>query len=131
MAELKIDIDTSGALLEGRARRYISDFRYDATDAVAQDAISTVHRNLDRSIRHPTPYYETRIQIERASPDRVSVNDDRVIYGPWLEGTGSRNRTTRFKGYRSFRRAQQEVEGRVPATLTRLEQRLYRELSGG
>jgi hypothetical protein len=36
-----------------------------------------------------------------------------VIYGPWLEGTGSRNATTRFKGYASFRRAAQVTRSRV------------------
>ena len=34
-----------------------------------------------------------------------------VIYGPWLEGTGSRNYpVTRFKGYRNWRRVTQMLE---------------------
>lgn len=32
------------------------------------------------------------------------ITDGGVIYGPWLEGTSSRNETTRFKGYASFRK---------------------------
>lgn len=35
------------------------------------------------------------------------IDDSKVIYGPWLEGTSSRNQTTRFKGYSSFRRTAQ------------------------
>ena len=38
------------------------------------------------------------------------VTSDLATYGPWLEGTGSRNQTTRFKGYFSFRRATQELD---------------------
>lgn len=35
------------------------------------------------------------------------IEDGGVVYGPWLEGVGRRNRTTRFKGYHSFRRTSQ------------------------
>lgn len=38
------------------------------------------------------------------------VTSDLATYGPWLEGTGSRNQTTRFKGYYSFRLATQELD---------------------
>lgn len=37
------------------------------------------------------------------------IHDSNVIYGPWLEGTSSRNETTRFKGYSMFRRATQQL----------------------
>jgi hypothetical protein len=33
------------------------------------------------------------------------VTNEIATYGPWLEGTGSRNLTTRFKGYNGMRRA--------------------------
>lgn len=81
------------------------------TDRVVRYANEAVHVNLHTSIRHPTPYYETQINIlERGIADR-SVNDRGVIYGPWLEGTSSRNQSTRFKGYASFRRATQQTRG--------------------
>jgi len=84
----------------------------DAVWEVGQQALAEVHRLLDLSIKHPTPYYETQIRMERVQSD-VSVNDRGVVYGPWLEGQSSRNKTTRFKGYSSFRRAAQRVEGQV------------------
>lgn len=37
------------------------------------------------------------------------VTDGGIIYGHWLEGTGSRNRTTRFKGYFMWRKAFQSM----------------------
>lgn len=56
------------------------------------------------------------------------IGDGGVIYGPWLEGTSSRNETTRFKGYASFRRVAQwlQEKGRpvAEAHLARLNERL-------
>jgi hypothetical protein len=42
-----------------------------------------------------------------------TITDGGVIYGPWLEGTSSRNRTSRFPGYASFRRTSQWLQERV------------------
>ena len=38
------------------------------------------------------------------------ITDGGVIYGPWLEGESSRNQTTRFKGYFTFRKTSQELQ---------------------
>lgn len=78
---------------------------------IAAAALERVHYFLDRSIQHPTPYYETQIMMQRVDPDWI-VHDRGIIYGPWLEGTSSRNHSTRFKGYQSFRRATDEVRQR-------------------
>jgi hypothetical protein len=110
---MKIAVKTSGPLFDGRAGREISAFLDEAKEQVGAQALAEVHLILDREIRHPTPYYETQIISERQGNDRV-VHDRGIVYGPWLEGTSSRNRTTRFKGYAAFRRASAEVAGRVP-----------------
>jgi len=38
-----------------------------------------------------------------------------LVYGPWLEGVGSRNATTRFKGYFSMRKAANSVAAKAKA----------------
>ena len=53
--------------------------------------------------------YTLPIVVEDPSTDTV-VTTELATYGPWLEGTGSRNETTRFKGYNGFRRAGQALE---------------------
>ena len=59
---------------------------------------------LDRVLQHPTGYYESQVRPQRVAIDTYSVNDSNVIYGPWLEGTGSRNRARPgFPGYHTFR----------------------------
>lgn len=107
------EIFFEGPIFDGRAARAAHDFCHAVADDVAQQGRSDVMSNLNASIRHPTPYYETQITVDRAGTDRI-VNDRGIIYGPWLEGVGSRNATTRFKGYHSFRRAAQKLQGEVP-----------------
>ena len=41
------------------------------------------------------------------------IDDGGVVYGPWLEGIGSRNATTRFKGYQMFRKTAQWLRGQL------------------
>jgi len=121
---------TSGPFFEpGNAERVLRDMCSDIVDEVAAQASADVHTNLNTSIRHPTPYYETQIRIESRGFNERSVNDSGVIYGPWLEGTGSRNRTTRFKGYASFRRAAQSTQARVPQLARAAVERAARRLS--
>jgi hypothetical protein len=129
MPEITLSFDTSGPMFDARARAAVDRFREDATHAVGQAALSEVQMLLDRSIRNPTPYYETQILLER-TVDAEVVHDRGIVYGPWLEGTGSRNRTTRFKGYASFRRAAQAVQARVPRIVAPHLDRLVRRLGG-
>lgn len=95
---------------------------------VAGQVLADVQYNLDRSIRHPTPYYETQIMVQRRVDDWV-VHDRGVSYGPWLEGTSSRNRTTRFKGYASFRRAVQSAGTKAPQIIAAIAQRFVNAMN--
>jgi len=124
------EVRISGPVLEGRTGPPVERFITHLLDDVAGQAMSEVHQNLDQSIRRPTPYYETQIQLRQAGAHARIVDDRGVIYGPWLEGVGSRNATTRFKGYASFRRARQSVETRVPALAEPATRRLVQELGG-
>jgi len=108
------DVHTSGPLFSaGLADEVLRTFEREIVHDVTAQASADVHTNLHDSIRHPTPYYETQVRMQTLSEAEGSVNDRGIIYGPWLEGTGSRNRTTRFKGYSSFRRAKQSTEAKV------------------
>jgi hypothetical protein len=58
------------------------------------------------------------------------VDDGGIVYGPWLEGVGSRNATTRFKGYRMWRRtAQQMQRGGAEKIAQPIVDRAVRELN--
>lgn len=77
---------------------------------VAAEGEEDVRAQLGRVLKHPTGYYEAHITTIRRGLTRV-IHDGGVIYGPWLEGTGSRNfPVTRFKGYSTFRRVKQALQ---------------------
>jgi len=111
-------ITVSGPVFDRRADHEAEEFARDALHHAAAQGRSEVMLNLDRSIKHPTPYYETQIGIRDEDPRTKVINDSGVIYGFWLEGIGSRNfPVTRFKGYHSFRRAKQTLEAGLDALL--------------
>lgn len=123
MTALEVDVDTSGPLWDGRTAHAIEEATREAQQAVGNQALAEVHFILDQRIRRPTPYYETQLMVERRVDD-VVAHDRGVIYGPWLEGTGSRNKTTRFKGYAAFRKAAQMVD-RMAGAITERTVRRY------
>lgn len=108
----KVEINLSGPLFDGSHDEAVRNFIDDAKYEVGTQALANVHQILDQRIKHPTPYYETQIIIQRLG-ENVIVHDRDIIYGPWLEGTSRRNTTTRFKGYAAFRNATQQVESQV------------------
>lgn len=106
---MAVTVTYSGPIFhaEGETRRFVEDLRSE----VARAAHAEVHQNMASSFRAPTGYYQSQVVVG-SSGGAALVTDGGVVYGPWLEGVGSRNRSTRFKGYWSFRRAVQSVERR-------------------
>jgi hypothetical protein len=125
-----IEIEATGPLFDGEWQPALDEFVTEAVQEVGGQALANWHTFLDASIQHPTPYYETQLVSELVSPDTDIVSDRGIIYGPWLEGTGSRNATTRFKGYASARKATQELEGQLDRVLAPVVARLTRRLNG-
>jgi len=75
---------------------------------VAAEGERRVGDYMRRFFRHPTPRYWLHV-LAKPRADYHVVTDGGIVYGPWLDGSGSRNRTTRFKGYRHFRLTRQEL----------------------
>lgn len=89
------------------AKQYLESVQKELGD----EGVGIIVIELKRVIRRPTPIYWTKIRAHRNSQQQTVIDDDHMIYGPWLEGTGSRNYpVTRFKGYSVFRRSQQRIQ---------------------
>lgn len=58
--------------------------------------------------------YTMPIVVGDPATDTI-VTTELAMYGPWLEGTGSRNMTTRFKGYHGYRLAAGELDAEAEA----------------
>lgn len=112
MAEVRI----SGPLFDGRADRAVTDFLEDARHEVSGQASADLHGYMNQYFKHPTPYYETQVNVRR-EPAVDVLNDRGIVYGPWLAGSGSRNRTTRFKGYPHWRRTVNDIRAKAPALI--------------
>lgn len=76
-----------------------------------------------------TGHYRRSVHGEMVSTLHGRVHDSGVVYGPWLEGVGSRNQKSRFKGYAMFRNARQKLEKIKIATLQKWVGKLVNDLS--
>ena len=97
----------SGPLFDHRSTAAFDDFQEELEEEAAEWALDHIKDTYHRSFRNPTPAYEftVRVRKSRAGSEVWDGGHGGAVYGPWLEGVGSRNRTTRFKGYWAFRKA--------------------------
>lgn len=100
---------TGSALKPGAFASAMDTASEDITRDAGARALQLVHQYLGASLQHPTGYYKSRVAVSNTQ-DSMELTDGGVVYGPWLEGTGSRNSSTRFKGYATFRRVAQQLE---------------------
>jgi hypothetical protein len=130
MVAVDLDVEQFGPFFGPQRSAAVDDLIREAVDVVSAQNYAEVMTNLNQSIKHPTPYYETQITRERITPDLYRVHDRDVVYGPWLEGTSERNQTTRFKGYASFRRAAATLQAKVPDLVQYALRRCVARLNG-
>lgn len=113
-----IHIDVKGPLFNGVAIHQL-DLAFAAVQReVASYAEYQWQMNMTDSFQNSIGRYQSKVNIAKRGLDLV-VNDgypgSGVLYGPWLEGVGSRNKTTRFKGYFALRRARNSVAQKTAA----------------
>ena len=87
------------------------------------------HRGAHPDQYRPTGRWLNSLHGEMTGPLAGTIDDSRLVYGPWLEGVSSRNESTRFKGYATFRhvygqlddRADEVVEKHVRRAVARID----------
>lgn len=110
-SRINLTMDTVGPLFTpGQVDAVMRQFMDETKDEVAQTGLRLLRARFGSTFKHPTGRYESRVVIDRAGreSDRV-ITDHFVIYGSWLEGSSSRNQSTKFKGYQSFRKVRLQV----------------------
>jgi hypothetical protein len=111
-------VNLSGPLFSGVVEADLEVAFAAAQQEVAAVAEAQWQANMTGSFQHPSepPRYQSKVNVLKRGSDLV-VNDgypgSGLLYGPWLEGVGSRNATTRFKGYFALRRAAQMVAAKT------------------
>jgi len=97
---------------------------------VADTAEVGVRTHLSQHQRVQTGFNVGHVKNSNISADVTQVKNTNAVYGPWIEGTGSRNKTTRFKGYRTFRIIGQEMRQRTPSLIAPHVKHMVSELNG-
>jgi hypothetical protein len=118
MADIRMIVKSTGPVFDGRAQEAVTDFLHEAQQEVANEGVKDIHEQLGRVLRHPTGHYQSTIHVAKSSLNPVVT--DGTVYGPWLEGVGSRNKTTRFKGYATFRRITQQLQAKASTIAERV-----------
>jgi hypothetical protein len=116
----------SGPLFDTRMDRAIDEYCRDVRSDLATRGLVGVMTVLasphPTGIRKRTPFYETQLNIsgDPLSDDSLTVNDNDVIYGHWLNGTGTRNwPVTRFRGYAAWSKSFGRLNEAVPTVIAR------------
>lgn len=130
-----IHVATKGPLFTGVAQADLEAAIDAVKRAVAEEAERKWQANMTASFKHPSspPHYQSKINITRREADLV-VSDgypgSGVLYGPWLEGVGSRNATTRFKGYFSMRKAANSIAQKASSVAKPIIDRFITKANG-
>lgn len=122
-------VSFSGPLFSEDGDAILADAILAARHAVADKGIELVQAAFEDHIRVNTGRHLASITVTDESRSYTSdtgrraytldvdvpehttvVTTSNATYGPWLEGVGSRNATTRFKGYWGFREAATDLD---------------------
>lgn len=112
-----VSIRISGPVFDGRAARILRDAGRAAQAEIAEmtKAEVEVGTNVFRyESKPPTGRYRRGIHLVNLA-DLIVVRPARLPYIRWIEGTSSRNATTRFKGYKVFQQARLRAEAKARA----------------
>lgn len=114
-----IKVNVSGPVDKGQWRAKVRRATFNGLAEAERELLRMTHEDVDqtlnRVLRVQTPYYRLQVGIRSNR-----VDDNGVIYGPWLEGVGSRNRTTRFKGYFTFRKVTSRIRKKTQYVTDRI-----------
>lgn len=106
-------IKVTGPLFQAASKALVEAGTRKTEDEAAEYALNELQDRMQATFRNPTGAFEAKVRTGRRSTNAI-VTDGGVVYGPWLEGTSSRNKTSRFKGYANFRKASQTVQAKIP-----------------
>lgn len=115
LLQIRTAVRREGALFDFRGRILFARYSGDLEKEGAEWALDHVKSTYHTHFKQPTGYYESRVHVHKGMTGHEVWDGGEAgpVYGPWLEGVGSRNATTRFKGYHAFRKAATALELRI------------------
>lgn len=111
--KVRVSLDVSGALADGRAVEAAREWQEATSQALGDEAVRMLRDfPMDKTGR-ATGAFQRSLHAQRANFYTVIVRgpaEKGVVWAPWLEGVSSRNQSTRFKGYRLFRKTRLQLD---------------------
>lgn len=126
---IELEVKETGPIFDGRADAAVARFTRDATKTITQVGTQMVKLKFASRIRVNTGRFLGRITGE-VSGTIGRIYTKFILYGYWLEGVGSQNATTRFKGYWGYRETGLELDSRSAEILKPLIDKMIREMEG-
>lgn len=120
-----VRVTSHGPLFNGQAARAVRDFSEDLEEEGAEWALGHMRRTFSTSFKEPTGYYESHVRVSNTVSGHQVWDGGQIAYGPWLEGVGSRNNASRFKGYWAFRKAASALDARIESMGNRILRARY------
>lgn len=107
------DVRVIGPIFDGRAAQASREYTRELERKLGDKARDRVVERMGSEFKHDEGKYVSSIHVE-IDNEHVYVRDRyEFVYGPWLEGDGSRNVTTRFKGYHTMRKVGSEINSQA------------------
>lgn len=124
-----VETRASGPLFDGRAKAAVERFTRDGTSVLTRVGTEMVKFKYASRIQVNRNRFLGRITGE-VNGSVGQIYTKFILYGYWLEGVGSRNATTRFKGYWAYRDSYIELDARSREILQPLIDKMIREMGG-
>lgn len=116
--ELKItaQCQITGPLGDGRAAKVPAKWQEAVTRTLGELAVELLAAFPMNKTGRARGGFQANLHTVRKSVSQVNVPGPMisgVTWAPWLEGSSKRNSSTRFRGYRLFRRTRAEIDRRA------------------
>jgi hypothetical protein len=127
--QVTVSVTEHGPLTDGTAPEIIHAYMDEVKKDIAAEGVTRLRGFVMDKTGRATGRYQAEIQTSTLSFNDILIHDP-VVYGPWLEGTSERNRSTRFKGYHLWRKTAQALNDDAPGIAEKRMPELIRRLGG-
>ena len=124
---VQVHVQPLGPLADGSAPATVHAWADEVKRDIAAEGVNRLRGFQMNKSGRATGRYQSELQTSNLAYNDIRISDP-VVYGPWLEGSSNRNRSTRFKGYKLWRKTAQVLlddagkiaEKRMPELVKRL-----------
>lgn len=114
--KVDVDVDISGPLADGTADNALQEWAANTAKALGDEGTRLLKAfPMNKTGRSRGGFQENLHPVQKGPEVTIFAPMIRgITWGPWLEGTSERNRSTRFKGYHLFRKTRQQLQQMAP-----------------